>query len=157
MILGGRDLFEGAGRAVEFEDARIALNNQAEPLGEAIALRLTDRLVGVCLRLGIAECQALGFWEPIVPAMVCVQGFVPCVEDRATIAEAIMAALGHLPPEALDQLAVEAAARATAQDEVDDGPPLQGSAVPRQEPAADDTAGGPSWKDRLARILGGDR
>jgi phospholipid/cholesterol/gamma-HCH transport system substrate-binding protein len=138
LILGGRTLFEGAGRAFEYDTGRIALNNQFGPLAEAIALRTTDRLVGLCLRLGVEECASADFFEPIIGTILCNEG-PNCLENEAILQDYLVQALSAAPPEVMDLLveeihAVEAEAAAEPEAEPDEA----------QDPSEEDTLAPPT-------------
>lgn len=134
VVLGARMLFEGAGRAVEWEDARIKLNNQTGRLGEAIAIRTTDRLVGLCMRLEVPECSTPDFFEPIIGTLLCQTG-PGCEANQASLAQYLAEALNTMPPEVMETLKEEAAER--AEEEARDEPVPQDEpdeAAPPQEP-----------------------
>lgn len=97
-------LFEAGGRAFDYDDAFLALDNQDEALQEAMRDRLTDRLVGTCLRLGYADCDAPEFWAPFVPQLLCVPGLGACPGASAELGETLRAALSQLPEAALGEL-----------------------------------------------------
>jgi phospholipid/cholesterol/gamma-HCH transport system substrate-binding protein len=122
LIRGGRTLFEGAGRAFEFDTGRLALNNQTGRLGEAIQLRLTDRLVGLCIRLDVEECQANEFFEPILGAILCAPEGPSCLEQQSLVTDYLTEALRSLPPEVIDTLVEESRAEAQAVVPPDDAP-----------------------------------
>jgi phospholipid/cholesterol/gamma-HCH transport system substrate-binding protein len=181
MIRGSRLLFEGAGRGINFEHARLRLDNEGEPLAGAITLRLVDRLVGLCLRLGVELCSVPEFWEPHLPDLICIPGLSVCPAGGAQLSAVLAEALGQLPPEALEELVTELE-EAEAEGELEPAPaepePTEpaGSepppAVPQPEPTEDSLldrlplpdprlqdAGTTeeSLLDRLARMLGGGR
>ncbi|MGH8898839.1 MAG: MCE family protein [Egibacteraceae bacterium] len=162
LLLGARRLFEGAGRAFDYETARIRLDDELQAAPEAIMLRLRERLVGVCMRLGRAECATPAFWNPLLPQLLCQPAVARCT-DKPTLARAIRAALGHLPPDALGQLAREARQRAQAPQP----PPtpatgqtpqvLQGASdlLPVPDRRLHERPQPERVRDRLARLLGG--
>jgi phospholipid/cholesterol/gamma-HCH transport system substrate-binding protein len=132
LIRGGRTLFEGAGRAFEYDTGRIALNNQFGPLPEAVALRVTDRLVGLCLRLGVDECASTEFFEPIIGTILCNEG-PSCLENEAILQDYLVHALGSAPPEVLEQLVEEARAA-----EAEEAPDPEPAPEPEPEPEVTD-------------------
>lgn len=107
---GSRRLTADFGPQVhEYEEGRVALNNRGEPLFEAIQLRLQDRLTGLCIRLGIAECADFEFWAPVVPILTCLEEQdSDCEEGKKGLADALAEALGALPEDARDELARQA-------------------------------------------------
>lgn len=109
---GARLLFDGTGRAVDYEDGLLRLDNEAGPLTDALEDRLVDRLVGLCLRLGVDLCSTEEFFEPLLPDL-CIPGLL-CGEGQATFAAAMSDMLEAMPPEVADTLAAEAAAAAQA-------------------------------------------
>jgi phospholipid/cholesterol/gamma-HCH transport system substrate-binding protein len=140
MIRGSRMLFEGAGRAVEWEEARIALNNQAGMLGEAIALRLSTRLTGLCLRLGVEECSTPDFFDPIIWGLLCTEG-PNCPEQQAIVSDVLVEALRVMPPEVTDTLVEEARQREAEAEAERSGPetaPEQGTAPEAADDEDDD-------------------
>jgi phospholipid/cholesterol/gamma-HCH transport system substrate-binding protein len=90
-------LFEAADKAVNYEKDWLRLGNQGAPLFELMAYRLEDRLVGVCLRLGIEDCSDHRYWQQNFPDMFClVEG--TCDEDEGrTPGKALDEALDELP------------------------------------------------------------
>jgi phospholipid/cholesterol/gamma-HCH transport system substrate-binding protein len=165
LILGGKRLFEGAGRAIGYENAWLRVVNRGERLGEAITLRLRDRLVGTCLRLEIPECDTPDFWEPFLPMMVCLGDSVTCPPDQPTFTQALASALGYLPEGGLELLAEDLAERQQAAAE-EPAPDPEPEAEPRPETEQvplPEVPGLPldtlqqdrSWRDRLASWIGG--
>jgi phospholipid/cholesterol/gamma-HCH transport system substrate-binding protein len=172
---GSRKLFEGTGRAMDFENARVTLMNRGSQLAPKVSERLGLRLAGTCRRLGYEECATADFWEPILPVMTCVEGIVPCEGDKTGLTEAISAAIGAMPPEMLDDLEAEAAARAeererrereAAEQEQEEGEPPPAPERDREDPDrldvevpsvddAEEPVEDTRLRDRLSRIFGG--
>jgi virulence factor Mce-like protein len=142
LIRGGRTLFEGAGRAFEYDTARIALNNQTGLLGESIRIRTTERLVGLCLRLGVEECSQAEFFEPIIGTILCGDG-PSCLENEAVVQDYLVRALGTAPPEVLELLVEEARASEAEQ------PEAAGTEPEAQPEAAEPPPAPPSLPGRL--------
>lgn len=71
-------LFEAASRAVDYDRDWLRLGNQGGPLVELILARLQDRLVGLCLRLGVEECASLDYWAKALPHLFCYEGAPSC-------------------------------------------------------------------------------
>ena len=109
-FVGAEQLWRTAGRAIDYEDGLLRLDNEAGPLTQALEDRLVERLVGLCIRLGIEECSNEDFFEPILPDL-CIPGLL-CGEGQATFAAAMSDALAAMPPEVSETLAAEAAAAA---------------------------------------------
>jgi phospholipid/cholesterol/gamma-HCH transport system substrate-binding protein len=105
-IEGAHRLFEAGGRAFDYTDAFLALDNQDEALQDAIRDRLSDRLVGVCIRLGHDACASPEFWAAYMPQLLCVPGLGACPERSADLGETLRAAIAALPPEVRDELPV---------------------------------------------------
>ncbi len=83
-----RRLFDSARRAVDYERDWLRLNNQGEPLAEAIQARLRDRLVGVCMRLALPQCTSQSFWSEEMPDLFCLQGSCPQKEQKQRTTQA---------------------------------------------------------------------
>lgn len=92
-------LFGAASRAIDYERNWLRLGNQGAPLFELIVQRLEDRLVGVCLRLGIEECSSAAYWREQLPNLFCLQDGDCDAKDRRTPGEAFDEALEELPGE----------------------------------------------------------
>ncbi|MEX0657770.1 MAG: MCE family protein [Egibacteraceae bacterium] len=143
LALQSGRLFAGIGHAVEFPQARLALQNQTEELTTLIEQRLTERLAGVCVRLGFDQCADPAFFEPHVAAMQCDPAAPACGSDRAAFGAALRSAMDAMPDEALEQLEAEARARQDAQPGEAaappagpgpaDDPPAPGSGAPAPE------------------------
>lgn len=71
-------LFKAASQAVDYERDWLRLGNQGGPLVELILARLQDRLVGLCLRLGVDECASLDYWAKALPHLFCYDGAPAC-------------------------------------------------------------------------------
>ncbi|MBW3577219.1 MAG: MCE family protein [Actinobacteria bacterium] len=72
------ELYENAGRVFDMERNWLPLVNNYEGLSELIAERVTDRLVGLCLRLEVAECSTPELVDGHMPERVCVAPILPC-------------------------------------------------------------------------------
>jgi phospholipid/cholesterol/gamma-HCH transport system substrate-binding protein len=175
-IRGARQLFEGAGRSIDFPNARLRLDDEGEPLTQVILLRVADRLTGVCLRLGLVECADLEFWLQQLPGLFCEVQVVSCQLDQADIRHGLEAALGLLPVEAIAQLAEEQAARqaeeaaeeAEAEGPHADAPPAASEPAPSEplslldrlplpDPRLDSEDTEPGLLESFARLLRGGR
>ena len=91
-------LFSAASRAVDFKREWLRLGNQGAPLTTLLEHRLRDRLVGVCIRLDIEDCQTPGFWAAEIPSMFCIPGSCPKGSAKDP-AEAIEKVFDNLPDE----------------------------------------------------------
>lgn len=74
-LVGAERLFNSAGRAIDFENARIRLDDELGPLTQMLKIRLTDRLTGLCIRLGVPLCSDEAFFEPLLPDL-CLPGLL---------------------------------------------------------------------------------
>ncbi|MGH2754969.1 MAG: MCE family protein, partial [Actinomycetota bacterium] len=97
-------LFDAASKAMDYDRNWLRLSNQGEPLFEMIAFRLQDRLVGVCIRLGIDECSGQRYWEKQLPNLFCVADGSCERGAPRTPGEAIEEALDSLPGNAGDRM-----------------------------------------------------
>ncbi len=99
LILGSAELFRGADRVIDREHNWLPLVNHAGPLSGAIADSVANRLVGVCLRLGVGEdaCNRIT-QEGMIPKDVCLPPLVPCPDGGGTSAgDAIRDAVKKIP------------------------------------------------------------
>jgi len=149
-------------RFADYESAYLKLDNEGQPLEGLILDRLTQRLVGLCMRLGVGDCASPEFWEPIVPALICIEGIPTCDESRVGLGEALATALQQAPPPVIDQLAQEARQRQEA-EAASPAPPPQTSAAPDAGAPPPPPAPPPSSEPvlplpdpRLDELLGGD-
>jgi phospholipid/cholesterol/gamma-HCH transport system substrate-binding protein len=129
---GANLLFTGAGRAIEYENARLPLDNESQYLASFIQERLRDRLVGLCLRLDLTDCGQLGDALGQIPD-ICVPGL--CPETGGTpFPEAIGTAIASLSPQSQAAFAeqVEASSEAAAA-----APPSAPPPAPPPLPAVD--------------------
>lgn len=126
-------LFAGIGGAVEFGPARLPLQNQTPELTTAIEQRVTQRLAGVCIRLGFDECALPAFFAPHVGALSCRADDPGCDPRQSDLGRALRDAVGALPTEVIEQLQDEA--RDGHQAPAPDGPAPDG-APPADPPAA---------------------
>lgn len=134
FLSGSADLLSASGLAFDYESATLRIEKQDEPLGEAIALRLEQRLVGLCLRLGADECAEPGFWEGELDDELCLPGITGCEPGQRPVGDALGDALERVPEPAGDA----AGPGAGSAREPDDGRgERDGGARPRPETAAD--------------------
>jgi phospholipid/cholesterol/gamma-HCH transport system substrate-binding protein len=91
-------LFEGASKAADYERDWLRLNNQGEPLVELLEFRLRDRLIGVCLRLGVKECSTPKFWSGAMPSLFCLPGSCPKGQSKKSPGDQLNDAIDKLPP-----------------------------------------------------------
>lgn len=66
-----RSLFDGASRAVDYDEDWLRLGNQGQELSELILLRLEERLIEICEQAGDLACADPSFWEQEVPDLFC--------------------------------------------------------------------------------------
>lgn len=130
-------LFAGIGGAVEWSEARIPLQNQTEELTNYLEQRLTERLAGVCVRLGMDECAAPAFFEPHVGALSCDGADPTCAAGREGLGQALRDAMGAMPDAVLDQLEAEARDRAAPPPDSAQTPAGAPGAGPGAAPAPD--------------------
>ena len=100
VMRGGDRLFHAAGRAFDYENALIRLDNEAENIPAVLNDRLIDRLTGVCIRLEIEQCSTDEFFEPIKDIITCVPSFQTCTTNDKTFGEAFLAAIDMMPRKA---------------------------------------------------------
>lgn len=93
-------LFHSARRAVDYEKDWLRLGNQGEPIFELLMYRLEDRLMGVCLRLGLDECSNQRYWQDRLPDLFCTEAGACKEKDALTPGQALDKALKSLPEEA---------------------------------------------------------
>jgi len=98
-----RRLFSAARRAVDYERDWLRLSNQGRPLFELIMFRLEDRLMGVCLRLGLEQCSNHTYWQKQLPNLFCVAEGSCEPGDAKTPGEALDEALDELPGEVREE------------------------------------------------------
>ena len=99
LILGSAELFRGADRIIDRQHNWLPLVNHAGPLPGAIAQSISNRLVGVCERLGVAKdaCERINT-EKLIPDNVCLPPLVPCPDNGGTTAgDAIRNAVKQIP------------------------------------------------------------
>ena len=98
-------------RNPEWENARLPLDNEAGYLADAATDRLEDRIVGLCLRLDLADCSIVEDVLAGIPDL-CVPGLcVPSEGGGTSLTEALGLALASLPLEARTAIADDVAAR----------------------------------------------
>lgn len=110
VMRGSNRLFKAAGRAFDYENAAIRLDNEAENIPAVLNDRLIQRLAGVCIRLGIKECSKPSFFKPIEDIITCVPSFQECNTNDTTFGEAFLASVNLLPEPARRELEKEARA-----------------------------------------------
>lgn len=103
---GQSELFRHAERVFDEEKNWLPLVNHSDDLGRMFQDRLTERFVGLCIRLGREDCAEAAWWEEELPASVCVPGILACREsptdagevvDEVTLDEAISRAVARVP------------------------------------------------------------
>lgn len=103
-------LFNAAERAMDWEADWLRLGNQGAPLFELMMFRLEDRLVGVCMRLGVDDCSSAQFWQQRLPEYFC-QDTEHCEQPtrrkNPTPGQALEDALDELPDEVRDEVGKE--------------------------------------------------
>ena len=177
VFRGGDRLFRGAGRAFDYEDAMLRLDNEGENLVPLIQRRLIQRLAGVCIRLDIAQCSDPEFFEGELPIIGCIPEIQQCDDSAITLGDAMLAGMQVMPERARDELAedlrqqrrrekqaqrraaaqereerLEAQQQAEDEDEAADRLPLPDPRLDEPAPAT----GTPSLTDHLSRWLGGE-
>jgi phospholipid/cholesterol/gamma-HCH transport system substrate-binding protein len=102
-------LFTAASNAVDYERQWLRLGNQGEPLVELLEYRLRDRLIGVCLRLNIEDCQTPAYWADAMPSLFCFEDSCPQTEgpQRKSVGQQLEEALEELPGESGDKIRKE--------------------------------------------------
>jgi virulence factor Mce-like protein len=92
-------LFKAASRAVDYEKNWLRLNNQGEPLGAMIVLRLEQRLMEFCADLELASCATPQFWAANVPSLFCFDRVCPTESKKAdqTVQEQLVGAIAKEP------------------------------------------------------------
>lgn len=75
-------LFRAASIAVDFDRDWLRLNNQGEPLGALIVMRLRQRLTEFCTDLVIEFCATPGFWSANAPSLFCFEARCPQASGR---------------------------------------------------------------------------
>lgn len=166
---GAQLLWNSAGRAIEYEDARLPLDNEAEYLSEFVTERVADRVVGLCLRLDLADCSELEDLVGELPPL-CLPGV--CAEGQTPLPEGLGQLFAQVSPETqaafADQVEAEQAAQAQ-QAEPAPPPPALPQVDPRlhgrgstpgddQPPPPEQDAGGDDGDDDLIDVpdVGGD-
>ena len=102
-----RRLFDTAKRAVDYKNDWLRLGNQGAPIFELLMFRLQDRLMGVCLRLGLDQCSDQRYWENQLPNLFCATEGSCEPKDALTPGEALDKALKSLPNKAKDEVRKE--------------------------------------------------
>ncbi len=83
FIKGQAELFRHTARGLAPRERNWAyVRNHYDAVPELIADRLTQRLIGVCLRLEIEECSSDEFWSGELPEGICLPPAVPCPEEE---------------------------------------------------------------------------
>lgn len=114
-----------APQSIDYDTGRWDVHNATEQIVAAIELRLMQRLEGVCLRLELDECASSEFWEPLIPAITCVDA-PNCTEAQTSMGDALAQALRELPPEARERLVRDVRRRARQEEQ---------KQAPEQEPS----------------------
>lgn len=78
LLFWQAELFRHSERVIDRDKNWLPLVNNVEGLSEMIAERVADRLVGLCIRLGVEECSQPGFFDGQLPARICVAPVLPC-------------------------------------------------------------------------------
>jgi phospholipid/cholesterol/gamma-HCH transport system substrate-binding protein len=89
FLQGQAELFRHAERIIPFDRNWLpVVNHTTEGIEDKLLDRLSQRLVGLCLRLDVAECATLDFWAGLLEGEVlgddetlCLEPLVPCPED----------------------------------------------------------------------------
>lgn len=115
-FFGAQRLFNTAGRVIDYENARLPLDNEAGPLVDFVEERVTARLVGLCLRLDLVDCDSVEEVLDLLPDL-CLPGLCSRGDSANSFAEAIGVAVAQLSPESQDAIAAEVEQQAAAQPE----------------------------------------
>jgi phospholipid/cholesterol/gamma-HCH transport system substrate-binding protein len=130
-FFGAQLLFNSAGRVIDYENARLPLDNEAQYLATFIQQRLEDRLVGLCLRLDLADCDQLEEALGELPDL-CVPGLCPNA-GGTPLPEGVGLVLAQLSPETqaafAEQIQAEQQAEASAPP-----PPPPPPSLPQVDP-----------------------
>ncbi|MGI9017947.1 MAG: MCE family protein [Euzebya sp.] len=113
-FFGGQRLFNTAGRAIDYENARLPLDNESGFLTEFIQERLEDRIIGLCLRLDLTDCASVGDILDTIPDL-CLPGLCNMAGGGTSFAEAMGIALSSLSDESRLAIAAEIEAEQAAQ------------------------------------------
>lgn len=141
---GARQLFTGMGEAINFETAQLDLHNETDDVGALAVERVVQRLVGLCLRLEIAECSDASF-------------FAEAVHDSASDREDLLANLGEviaeliraLPEEAQDELGGEVPGAPHPEDGDGGSDESEPGPLPERDPDDAPDGGGDAPTDEL--------
>jgi phospholipid/cholesterol/gamma-HCH transport system substrate-binding protein len=90
-------LFGAASRAADYDRDWLRLGNQGKPLFELLQFRLRDRLVGVCMRLGLDRCSTQRYWAAQMPDLFCLKGSCPKAARQKSPAERLQDSLRDIP------------------------------------------------------------
>lgn len=135
FLFWSKELYRHSDRVIDLEHNWLPQLNQTDEIDKVIADRLADRLEGVCLRLGIEECQVDGFWSSRVPERVCAPPLTACPEDGDDDVVPLPEALGD------------------ALEEVPElGRRLEAEGATREDAPLDDVTGGLSGEESGGRI-----
>lgn len=124
-VLSQAELFRHAERAFDFENNRISLLDHAGSLASILAGSLEDRLVGLCINLGVPEatCEQIPLGE-LVPEELCLPGLITCPSDGS------VQSLGEIVDKVIEETPGFADAVAAERDRVlglvDDATPVAG-------------------------------
>lgn len=104
FIKGQAELFRHTSRGLHAQERNWTyVRNHYDAVPELIADRLSQRLVGLCLRLEIEDCAEESFWTQRMPTRMCMPPVVPCPteeegdEDVRSVTESLHEALQDVP------------------------------------------------------------
>lgn len=144
VLLGGRQLFAGSDRAIDFDRGWLHLHEEAEELSGLLVERLVQRFVGLCLRLEVTECADAEFFADAV------HGFADDRDQLVGDLGGLVAELvAELPDEAREGLD-EVPGVPTDPPQGGDQPDAPGEPGPQPEPEPTDEPDG-----LLDELLGG--
>ena len=152
-FFGAQRLFTTAGRIIDYENARLPLDDEAGVLAASVNDRVEERLIGLCLRLDLGGCDTLQDVLDLLPdlclPLLCSAGDSG---EALTLPEAIGIALRSLPEEDRAAIAADVADR---QEAVAESQPPESPAL-NTLPAADERLEGrgsvPSSTTEVPRI-----
>lgn len=73
--------------------------NHYDDIPRLVSHRISQRLVGLCLRLGLGECAEADFWQGMLSEEMCLPGIVECPEDgeMPSVGEELERSLDEVP------------------------------------------------------------
>ncbi len=157
-FFGAQRLFNTAGRVIDYENAQLPLDNEAEYLSGFIVERLSDRILGLCLRLDLADCgQVDDILDQLPP--LCVPP--ACAETgegggTTTFAVALGTVLSELSPESRTAIAEEIEVQQEVQEAIPVPPPSVPT-LPQVDPRLDGRGSTPTQSVPSIPGFGGDR